>query len=178
MTYKCLNPSCSHIFEEGEQGVRVERHPYGDTTAEEKIAVCPVCGGDFEEAAQCKHCGGAYLEQELKSGFCSDCLREMCTPERFLEYATEGAESHPTWPAILEEFMLRQIFEIDSEANPLLWSSPKFRGFCTALFNGWKQNPDQRTLNSVPLARDIHAYMDGLALWRDFADWLTIYGKE
>jgi DNA-directed RNA polymerase subunit RPC12/RpoP len=76
MAYKCL--SCGHIFEDGEQARWEEHRPYGMGYATESFDGCPICQGDFEEAKQCKICGGEFLEDELKGGcVCDDCLQEM-----------------------------------------------------------------------------------------------------
>ena len=75
MAYKCLD--CGHIFEEGEQAIWEEHHPYGMGYAEEEFSGCPICAGDYEETKQCKICGGEFLEDELLGGcICEDCVEE------------------------------------------------------------------------------------------------------
>lgn len=64
--YKCKE--CGHIFEEGEEKKWTE--PHG-----EKLKGCPICFGAFEEAEQCKICGGYSLEME--DGFCQECLADV-----------------------------------------------------------------------------------------------------
>ena len=73
MAYRCLD--CGHIFEEGEQAVWEEHHPYGMGYATENFSGCPICKGDFEETTQCKICGGEFLEDELNGGcVCDECI--------------------------------------------------------------------------------------------------------
>ena len=75
MAFKCL--SCGHIFEEGEQAVWEEHHPYGMGYATEKFSGCPVCNGSYEETTQCKICGGEFLYDELNGGcVCDECVEE------------------------------------------------------------------------------------------------------
>ena len=75
MAYRCLE--CGHIFEEGEQAVWYEHHPYGMGTASEEFSGCPICNGGYEETKQCKICGGEFLEDELNGdGVCDECIEE------------------------------------------------------------------------------------------------------
>lgn len=75
MAFKCL--SCGHIFEDGEQAMWEEHHPYGMGYATEEFSGCPICNGDFEETKQCEICGGEFLEDELLGGcVCEDCVEE------------------------------------------------------------------------------------------------------
>lgn len=73
MYYKCI--SCGHVFESGEEDV-VEDNVFWIKGARyvEKRSVCPVCGGDFEEACACKGCGEKHLEDELVNGYCQECV--------------------------------------------------------------------------------------------------------
>lgn len=61
--YKCVE--CGHIFEEGEQKQRYEDNG-------EMWQVCPICGGDFEEAETCEVCGAG--SEKLYGGVCSECI--------------------------------------------------------------------------------------------------------
>ena len=75
MAYRCLD--CGHIFEEGEQAVWREHHPYGMGYATENFSGCPICKGDFEETKQCTICGGEFLEDELNGGcVCDECIEQ------------------------------------------------------------------------------------------------------
>jgi hypothetical protein len=73
MAFKCLE--CGHVFEEGEQAIWYEYHPYGMGTASEEFSGCPLCKGDYEETKHCKICGGDFLKDELNGGcVCDECL--------------------------------------------------------------------------------------------------------
>lgn len=75
MAFKCLE--CGNIFEDGEQAIWYEHHPYGMGTASEEFSGCPLCKGDYEETKQCKICGGEFLEDELSGvGVCEECIEE------------------------------------------------------------------------------------------------------
>lgn len=96
MKYICVD--CGHIFEEGEEATIVEHHPYGDTTADEYIAVCPICGGDFEEAGICKCCGGAFYEDNLIAHYyCKECVEDYMTEENMKKYIKEDLDAFAEW---------------------------------------------------------------------------------
>lgn len=96
MTYICVD--CGHIFEDGEAGVLEEQHPYGDTTAAERIAVCPVCGGGFEEAGICKCCGGAFYADDLIAHYyCKECVEDFMTVENMKKYVKEDLYAFADW---------------------------------------------------------------------------------
>lgn len=96
MKYICVD--CGHIFEEGEAGVREEYHPYGSTTATERIAVCPVCGGDFEEAGICKCCGGAFYADDLIAHYyCKECVEDNMTEANMKKYIETDLYSFADW---------------------------------------------------------------------------------
>ena len=86
MAYICVD--CGHIFDEGEAAIREEHHPYGSTTAIERIAVCSVCGGSFEEAGTCKCCGGHFYEDDLIAHYyCEECVEDFMTLDNLKKYA-------------------------------------------------------------------------------------------
>ena len=159
MFLKCLE--CGHIFEEGEQAIEVERHPYGDTTVNEKWAFCPVCGGDYQEAKCCECCGGAFLEDELIAGYCcKKCLRASLNVESFLDFATTGVNSDTDLDT-LEDFVFLKIFGL-----------PKSPDVSTSSLKAWCRTIYEETDKNV-LMLAISAYMDALpSLWDDFAEYL------
>lgn len=176
--YKCLE--CGHIFDDGEQFVVIEHHPYGDTTAEERFAYCPICGGDFEKTKSCKKCGGEFLDEELIGGYyCSDCLREAVTFDSFLDFATTGAKG---WTEVdtLEDFMLREIFEIDSHNEILTCSSITFKNFLRNTYNEVVKSDKLREsfTGKGELLDKIIGYMTDCELWDDFAEYLHEHEKE
>lgn len=163
MFLKCLD--CGHIFEEGEQATREERHPYGSTTASEYFAVCPVCGGDFEEAVRCEKCGGAFLEDELIGGYyCRECLRSAMNFDSFLNFATTGVEE-PTEVDTLEDFIFIKVFGLPK--SPEI-STPSLKAWCRIIYE---------ELDKSVLTTAIFSYMDALSsLWVDFAE--CLHDKE
>lgn len=40
------------------------------------FSCCPECGGNFDEATQCKICGEWFFEDELDDGICEMCIDE------------------------------------------------------------------------------------------------------
>lgn len=84
--YKCYD--CGHIFEDGEQRVVKEDHglPGGFY---ERFSQCPVCGGDYDEAHYCADCGKPFLEDELFSGRCEDCLDSAIDYDTAINYLSD-----------------------------------------------------------------------------------------
>jgi hypothetical protein len=66
---------CGHVFEEPE--VYAERHPYGDTYAEETFSCCPNCGGGYDEAVRCSHCDTYIAESDMYDDVCEKCKKEV-----------------------------------------------------------------------------------------------------
>ena len=77
MAFICTE--CRHIFDDGEEQRWTE--PHG-----ERISGCPVCGGAYVEAVQCKGCRGEHLEDDLVNGWCGECLKERITFDAFWTY--------------------------------------------------------------------------------------------
>lgn len=69
--YRCVE--CGHLFEEGEEkrGFTTIGECHGFPVREE-YAECPLCGGDYEEATQCKICGS--YEKSAEDAFCPGCV--------------------------------------------------------------------------------------------------------
>lgn len=67
---------CDRRFEEPD--FVTERHGL-EAPPYEKIAVCPYCKGDFEELKQCEICGKWFLEDDLTSGVCDECIYQHDT---------------------------------------------------------------------------------------------------
>jgi DNA-directed RNA polymerase subunit RPC12/RpoP len=166
MTLKCLE--CGHIFEDGEQDVRVENHPYGSTTVPERFYVCPICGGDYEETKSCQICGGEFLEEELFGGhYCNECLRKLMTINSFRDFATTGAKSYDAVDT-MEDFVFTKVFGLPKGPSE---STASLKAWCLTIFESMK-------LNSELLEKAIFEYMDSFpnSSWEEFADYL--YEKE
>ena len=163
--FKCTD--CGHIFEDGEQRTFVERHPYGDTTADEYFSVCPVCGGEYEEAKSCECCGGAFLEDELIGGYyCDECLRDSVTCGSFETFAMDGIDERQT--STLEDFVLRKLFDIDDSGEILTHSSYRLKGYFRSVY----RRAAIGTTGENDLLEKIYNYMAEYKLWDDFAEYL------
>ncbi len=174
--YKCLE--CGHIFEDGEQAANKEYHDEIPGGFCERFASCPICGGEFEETHDCKKCGGAFLWGELFGGYyCEDCLRRSVTFENFLDFATTGVESSDEVDT-LEDFMLREIFEVNGRDEVLTCSSWTFKTFLRNLYNEAVKTDKlhQRFSGEGELMGKIHNYLTDCELWENFAEYL--YNKE
>jgi hypothetical protein len=159
--FKCTE--CGHIFEDGEQKTYAEHHPYGSTTADEYFSVCPVCGGEYEEAKTCKCCGGAFLEEELIGGYyCDECLKNAFDLDSFLDFATSGTDK-PTEVDTLEDFVFTMIFGLKEAPNE---SGYSLKAWCKIVYNEAKRHGDI-------LMKTIFEYMDKTpSMWEYFAEYL------
>lgn len=132
MAFKCLD--CGHIFEEGEQTVWEEHHPYGMGYAEEEFSGCPICNGEYEETKQCEICGGEFLEDELLGGcVCEECVEEC---KRDLGTCYKIAETAPKEEIKINP-LLASLFDVD-EIEAILYQqleSIKDNIDCSAFIN-------------------------------------------
>lgn len=84
---------CNHIFEEGEQRiVREKQGEYFGFPAYEEYSICPVCGGQYDEATDCSICGECHLEEDLTNGICDECLDKEVDYDKLLKFLTETDE--------------------------------------------------------------------------------------
>ena len=87
MNRQCKCTSCNYVFDIDDAGGVTENHWLdGEYMGSETFLVCPNCGGDFEDAADCCECGESFTEDELYSGWCEKCLRETINYDTFFEY--------------------------------------------------------------------------------------------
>ena len=78
---------CNHIFEEGEEKIIRENHgEYFGFPAYEEYSICPVCGGQYDEAVDCSICGECHLEEDLTNGICDECLDKEVDYDKVLEF--------------------------------------------------------------------------------------------
>lgn len=69
--FKCLE--CGHIFDQP----RIIEESRGECfgyEAYERIGVCPVCGGEYDEGEKCEICGEIYSQNEIHEGVCDRCI--------------------------------------------------------------------------------------------------------
>ena len=67
---------CGHVFDDGES--QTERDYRGEchgSPSYEEYRVCPVCGGNYDEAVKCAECGDYAAVSDLESGICPDCVK-------------------------------------------------------------------------------------------------------
>ena len=87
MNRQCKCTDCGYVFDiDDAGGVRENHWLDGEYMGSETFLVCPNCGGDFEDAADCCECGEAFTENELYEGWCEKCLRETINYDTFFEY--------------------------------------------------------------------------------------------
>ena len=87
MNRQCKCTDCGCVFDyEDAGGVRENHWLDGEYMGSETFLVCPNCGGDFEDAADCCECSETFTENELYSGWCEKCLRETINYDTFFEY--------------------------------------------------------------------------------------------
>ena len=84
MNGQCKCTSCGYVFDYEDATAVREDHGFDDFP--EIFRICPNCGGDFEDAADCYECGETFTENELYSGWCEKCLRETINYDTFFEY--------------------------------------------------------------------------------------------
>lgn len=63
---------CGRVYDE--LPTVTEYHPYGNSFATETVSsnMCR-CGGDIQEAEQCRKCGGYFESYEVFDGLCLSC---------------------------------------------------------------------------------------------------------
>lgn len=72
----------------------------------EPLACCPFCGvDDLSDTVTCKGCGEDFLEDDLSSGFCIDCLWDSIDYDITLAYLKDEG--------LLAEFIVGFIFGAD-----------------------------------------------------------------
>ena len=84
MNRQCKCTDCGYVFDYEDATAVKEDHGFDDFP--EIFRICPNCGGDFEDAADCCECGKTFTENELYSGWCEKCLRETINYDTFFEY--------------------------------------------------------------------------------------------
>lgn len=170
---------CGNIFDECEVAVDLEYHDEVPGGAYERFMKCPCCGSDeIEESARCKKCKGEFLPGELfGSYYCEDCLKEALTFDSFLDFATTGVKFSSDVDT-LEDFMLREVFEVNGQNEILTCSSFTFKNFMRNTYNEFVKADQlqQRFTGEGELLKKIRNYMTDCELWDDFAEYL--YNKE
>ncbi len=71
--YKCLDCGC--VFDEPISWSE-SRGEYWGMPCSEEVSGCPYCKGDYEEAYKCEECNEFFLEEELHSDLCEECVKK------------------------------------------------------------------------------------------------------
>lgn len=154
MPYKCLE--CGHVFEDGEQAKWIESYGFIDGTGE-KFEGCPNCNGSFAETRQCDNCKHEFLEDELYSGLCAECLREAVTFNEFLAYliATNN----------LKLFMFEKVWEMNEPTGVS-------KQMCEIMTNCYASKTINDAENFMKLCEAFVMDDDGEFGRNDYAEWL------
>lgn len=85
---------CGNIFYACEAGRVKEPHDEIPGGFYETFFICPVCGStDYEDAAYCDKCGGAFLEDKLYGGhYCNDCIGDFLASSYVTMFAQENLD--------------------------------------------------------------------------------------
>ena len=109
MNRQCKCTDCGYVFDyEDAGGVRENHWLDGEYMGSETFLVCPNCGGDFEDAADCCECGETFTENELYSGWCEKCLRETINYDTFFEYCEANKDEQ-----YLDTFVMCEILNCE-----------------------------------------------------------------
>lgn len=163
--FKCVN--CGHIFEEGEQVVKSDRHGFRYGPAEEYIA-CPVCGGtDLDRTVRCRKCGGEYLEEEMHGHICNECVENYINYDSFFEFAVSGFE--PDALSNLESFIFIELFGFGASDVPMT-SSQKMKQYFQEIYK--REVASEKLLGTHTFRDKINHYMSNWANRDYFAEWL------
>ena len=113
MNRQCKCTDCGYVFDyEDAGGVRENHWLDGEYMGYETFLVCPNCGGDFEDAADCCECGEAFTEDELYECWCEKCLRETINYDTFFEYCEANKEHQ-----YLDIFVMQELLDMDCPDN-------------------------------------------------------------
>ncbi len=109
MNRQCKCTDCGYVFDyEDAGGVRENHWLDGEYMGSETFLVCPNCGGDFEDAADCCECDEAFTEDELYEGWCEKCLRETINYDTFFEYCEANKDEQ-----YLDTFVMCEILNCE-----------------------------------------------------------------
>ena len=171
---------CGHIFEEGEQQTIVERHDEIDGFPE-YLSVCPMCGGDYEEAQICEACGGAFAQDDDRfyGKWCKDCLLGMVDYEMFKNYLLDDADKQSYEICDVEWFFFRDLWGMTDAHIRNLGSSPECKADLFSLYDAYVEGDklDEQFRGQHPFLDKIKNFVaDDIYT---FAEWLEDHnGKE
>lgn len=161
--FKCLN--CGHLFDEGEQAVKRDRHGFKDGPAEE-YSTCPVCGyTDLEQTVRCRKCGGEYLEEEMHGHICDKCVSDYVNYDTFLQFATSSAKYSDEMD-VLEDFIFHMVFDVQPTTRSSYDMKMEFQDL-------YKRRVDcDKLMGRHEFMDKINDYMRNWSTRDDFAEWM------
>ena len=112
-TFKCFE--CGHVFESGEEMKFTE--PHG-----EEYFACPICGGAYEEAIECDHCGKCFHENDLYNGLCAECVADKMTADNMKQYLADSS--------LEEDFYIEEFY-----GSSFTYVSPELLDLARCAFN-------------------------------------------
>lgn len=162
---RCNN--CGVIFDHAD--VAYAREDYGEIHT-----ICPMCGSpDLSETTSCRVCGNEFDEEDMKCGFCADCLWDALD-----DY--DVVHDYLTHIGSLTDFMLTMVFGCDS----LDHTSSEFDELMAKEFwakvNREKFEKDPSLRDIAGKARDyiLPNYPNLFSEEFEFADWYASYLEE
>lgn len=157
--YKCLN--CGHVFDEGEQQILKDNHGM-EGGFYEKMSVCPMCGGDYEEAEYCQRCEQVFIKDKLFNGICEDCLNARADYDTVLRYLNDTNQLE-----VFADFYFTYCSTPTNGYNDML---------IAALIDWYKRQKVNdllcRKTDFLKACKDFVLKSDGEFGLRDFAEWL------
>ena len=146
--YKCRN--CGHIFDEGEQKTRYERH--NDYYAE-SISVCPVCeSDDFDPCVYCRACGAEHFKDELNiDGLCSECVENFIAENSSDIMACYEIGNKAKIDVQINSFIFDFFGDIESIEGHLLDYIKGIQEFAKQDFSKYLKEADEDVLNKMIL---------------------------
>lgn len=113
MKYIC--DSCGYVLDETEIPTYRDDFGYetelGHYSAIKEFSKKCLCGGNFEEATECKICGQPFANVEL-GGICNECLEDAANFETALEVGADNKDLVEINSYLLYEFEASEIEEI------------------------------------------------------------------
>ena len=173
MNRQCKCTDCGYVFDyEDAGGVRENHWLDGEYMGSETFLVCPNCGGNFEDAADCCECGEAFSEDELYSGWCEKCLCEAITYDTFFEYCEANKEHN-----YLDTFVMCYLLNCDEVPKYPSWD---FHQLMISTYNNYVRSIKEAKARGSKYVCDILEDCirfimddDGSIGRENYADWLN-----
>lgn len=173
MNRQCKCADCGYVFNYDDAGSVRESHWLdGEYMGYETFLVCPNCGGDFEDAADCCECGEAFTENELYDGWCEKCLRETINYDTFFEYCEANKDKN-----YLDTFVMCYLLNCDEVPKYPSWD---FHQLMIATYNNYVRSiKEAKAVGSkcvFDVLEDCIRFImddDGSIGKENYADWLN-----